>query len=42
MGAGFLTYVVIKVLQRQGREVHPLMYVVAAIFAWYFVHGLLA
>ena len=21
------------------REVHPLMYIVAAIFAWYFVHG---
>ena len=21
------------------REVHPLLYVVAAIFAWYFVHG---
>jgi len=42
VGAGFLTYVVIKVLQGKFREVHPLMYVVAAVFAWYFFHGLLA
>ncbi len=42
VGAGFLAYVVIKVLQGKFREVHPLMYVVAAVFAWYFFHGLLA
>jgi AGZA family xanthine/uracil permease-like MFS transporter len=42
VGAGFLAYVVIKVLQGKFREVHPLMYIVAAVFAWYFFHGLLA
>jgi AGZA family xanthine/uracil permease-like MFS transporter len=42
VGAGFLAYVVIKVLQGKARDVHPLLYLVAAIFAWYFVHGLLA
>jgi adenine/guanine/hypoxanthine permease len=42
VGAGFLSYTVIKVLQGKWREVHPLMYLVAAIFAWYFFHGLLA
>ena len=39
VGAGFLSYVVIKVLQGKFREVHPLMYVVAAVFSWYFFHG---
>jgi adenine/guanine/hypoxanthine permease len=42
VGAGFLAYVAIRVLQGKFREVHPLLYVVAAIFAWYFFHGLLA
>ena len=39
---GIPSYVVIKVLQGKFREVHPLMYVIAAVFAWYFFHGLLA
>jgi len=39
VGAGFLAYVVIAVARGKWREVHPLLYVVAAIFAWYFVHG---
>jgi adenine/guanine/hypoxanthine permease len=39
VGAGFLSYTVIAVLRGRGRDVHPLLYVVAAIFAWYFVHG---
>jgi len=39
VGAGFLSYAVISVLRGRGRDVHPLMYVVAAVFAWYFVHG---
>jgi AGZA family xanthine/uracil permease-like MFS transporter len=39
VGAGFLAYVVIAVLRGKAREVHPLLYVVAAIFAWYFIHG---
>jgi AGZA family xanthine/uracil permease-like MFS transporter len=42
VGAGFLSYVMIKVLQGKFREVHPLLYVVSAVFAWYFFHGLLA
>jgi AGZA family xanthine/uracil permease-like MFS transporter len=39
VGAGFLSYAVIALLRGRGRDVHPLLYVVAAIFAWYFVHG---
>jgi adenine/guanine/hypoxanthine permease len=39
VGAGFLSYAVIAVLRGKGRDVHPLMYAVAAIFAWYFIHG---
>jgi AGZA family xanthine/uracil permease-like MFS transporter len=42
VGAGFLAFVVIKLLQGKIRDVHPLLYVVAAIFAWYFFHGLIA
>jgi adenine/guanine/hypoxanthine permease len=42
VGAGFLSYVVIRVLQGRARDVHPLLYVVAAIFLWYFVRGLIA
>ena len=39
VGAGFVTYTVIAVLRGKGKDVHPLMYVVAAIFALYFIHG---
>ena len=39
VGRGFLSFVVIAVLRGRWRDVHPLMYVVSAIFAWYFVHG---
>jgi AGZA family xanthine/uracil permease-like MFS transporter len=39
VGAGFLSYAVIAVLRGRWRDVHPLLYVVAAIFAWYFIHG---
>jgi AGZA family xanthine/uracil permease-like MFS transporter len=39
VGAGFVSYTVIAVLRGKARDVHPLMYVVSAIFAWYFVHG---
>jgi len=39
VGAGFLFYTVVQVLRGRWREVHPLMYVVAAIFAWFFIHG---
>jgi AGZA family xanthine/uracil permease-like MFS transporter len=39
VGAGFLSYVTIAVLRGRWREVHPLTYGVAAVFAWYFLHG---
>ncbi len=39
IGYGFITYVIIKVLSGKMRQVRPLMYVVAAAFAWYFVAG---
>jgi AGZA family xanthine/uracil permease-like MFS transporter len=39
IGAGFISYSVIKLLRGHGREVHPLMYVTAAIFVVYFVSG---
>jgi adenine/guanine/hypoxanthine permease len=42
VAAGFLSYTVIRLLQGRWRDVHILMYVVSAVFAWYFVHGLLA
>jgi AGZA family xanthine/uracil permease-like MFS transporter len=39
VGAGFIAYVVIAVLRGRARDVHPLLYAVSAIFAWYFIHG---
>ncbi len=42
VAAGFVSYTLIKVLQGKARDVHPLTYIVAAMFVWYFVHGLLA
>jgi AGZA family xanthine/uracil permease-like MFS transporter len=42
VGAGFTSYVVIKMLQGRWREVHWLMYLVAAIFGWYFFHGVVS
>jgi adenine/guanine/hypoxanthine permease len=39
VGAGFLAYTVIAILRGRWRDVHPLLFVVAAVFAWYFVHG---
>jgi len=39
VGAGFLSYTIIAILRGRWREVHPLMYVVSAVFAWYFIHG---
>jgi adenine/guanine/hypoxanthine permease len=41
VGAGFVTYTVIAVLRGKWRDVHPLMYIVSAIFVWYFVHGII-
>ena len=41
IGAGFLMYVVLKVVRGKARRVHPLMWVVAGLFVIYFVQGLL-
>ncbi len=42
VGAGFIAYTVIGVLRGRGAQVHWLLYVVSAVFVWYFVRGLLA
>ena len=36
IGAGFVSYVVIKIFQRKARAVHPLMWLVGALFLVYF------
>jgi adenine/guanine/hypoxanthine permease len=41
VGAGFLAYTVIALLRGRWRDVHWLMYLVSAVFVWYFVRGLL-
>lgn len=41
IGAGFITYVAIKLFKGKLREVHPLMYLVAALFVIYFTQGLI-
>jgi AGZA family xanthine/uracil permease-like MFS transporter len=40
VGAGFVAYTVIQVLRGRWKEVHWLLYLVSAIFVWYFVEGL--
>ncbi|MEV1004665.1 NCS2 family permease [Nonomuraea sp. NPDC050202] len=39
IGAGFISYVLIKVVRGKAREVHPLLWGVAALFALYFAIG---
>ncbi len=39
IGAGFVSYVVIRLFQGRARDVHPLMWVVAALFVVYFGIG---
>jgi AGZA family xanthine/uracil permease-like MFS transporter len=39
IGAGFVSYALIALLRGRGRDVHWLMWIVSAIFVWYFVHG---
>jgi AGZA family xanthine/uracil permease-like MFS transporter len=41
IGAGFLMYVVLKIVRGKARRVHPLMWVVAGLFVVYFVQGLI-
>ncbi|MFP5283092.1 MAG: NCS2 family permease, partial [Actinomycetes bacterium] len=42
IGAGFIFHVLIKVVVGKFREIHPLLWVVAAAFVLYFSQGLLA
>jgi adenine/guanine/hypoxanthine permease len=37
IGAGFVSYVLVKLASGKGREVHPALYVVAALFLIYFL-----
>jgi AGZA family xanthine/uracil permease-like MFS transporter len=37
IGAGFVSYVLVKLASGKGREVHPALYVVAALFLLYFL-----
>lgn len=39
IGAGFVAYVLIKVVRGKAREIHPLMWAVAALFVLYFALG---
>ncbi|MFC6018540.1 NCS2 family permease [Plantactinospora solaniradicis] len=39
IGAGVISYVVVKVARGKAREVHPLLYGVAALFVLYFLRG---
>ena len=39
VGAGFLAYVILAALRGKAEEVHWLLWIVAIVFAWYFVHG---
>ncbi|MGC1214936.1 MAG: NCS2 family permease [Micromonospora sp.] len=39
IGAGVITYVVVKLVKGKAREVHPLLYGVAALFILYFLRG---
>lgn len=39
IGAGFIAYVLIKVVKGKAREIHPLLWIVAALFALYFARG---
>jgi adenine/guanine/hypoxanthine permease len=42
VGAGFIAFTAIRVMQGRFRDVHPLMYVVTAGFLFYFLKGVLA
>ncbi|GIU93146.1 MAG: permease [Acidimicrobiia bacterium] len=41
IGAGFVTYVLVKLVMGKAKDVHPLMWVVAAAFIVYFAQALL-
>jgi AGZA family xanthine/uracil permease-like MFS transporter len=37
IGAGFITHVVIRLVQGRSREIHPLLYLVSGLFMVYFL-----
>ena len=39
MGAGFVTYVLIRIVRGKGRQVHWLMHLIAVLFVAYFLRG---
>jgi AGZA family xanthine/uracil permease-like MFS transporter len=39
IGAGFVSFVLLKVVRRKAGQVHPLMWVVSALFVVYFAIG---
>ncbi|GAB3622922.1 NCS2 family permease [Mariniluteicoccus endophyticus] len=41
IGAGFITYVLMKVARGRSKDVHPLMWVVSVLFLIYFTQGLI-
>lgn len=41
IGAGFISYTFIRVVQGRGKEVHPIMYVVSAAFLMFFGMGVI-
>ncbi len=42
IGAGFLMYVIIKIVRGKTKQVHPLMWLIAALFVIYFAQGIIA
>jgi AGZA family xanthine/uracil permease-like MFS transporter len=42
IGAGFIAYALIKIIRGKAKEVHPLLYGVAAAFLIYFAQGMIA
>ena len=41
IGAGFIAYALIKIIRGKAKEVHTLLYVVAAAFVLYFGQGVI-
>jgi adenine/guanine/hypoxanthine permease len=39
IGAGFVFYVILKLVRGKARDIHPLMWIVAALFVVYFAIG---
>jgi AGZA family xanthine/uracil permease-like MFS transporter len=39
IGAGFVSFVVIRIIQGRSKEIHPLMYLVSGLFMVYFLQS---